>query len=1164
MRTTLRKLFNLRTGEWPQFSLLYLMYFLYVVGVNWASIVVPALFLVQIGADLLPWIFIGDAIITFLAIAFYMNFADRIADNKLLIGITTGGAITIFGTFVLLVIGIEALAIPLLYLLFRAIRSTFNLHWGVYANNFYDTRTAKRIMPVLSSAVRIGMITAGLSILITNQFLSTSSLIFLWAVTLGIVGIIAYLMPRILSNRQSETPIALTRRTGERQHVSYFENIREGYTYVFQSPYLRWINVAILLFMMILVLLNFEVLKILGNELDTAAEITNFTAGIDLFTSLLVLPIQLFLISRIITRLGLGNANLIFPTATLLVVGLLVGMPTGLLIAGIVYFNINTFRMTFHSNTNSLLYNALPVHIKGRARAFTSGITMPLGTLLAGLISLSLPVITVDWLLPVSLLVLALAYVGSELMVRQQYKRALVDMLEQENFALLLDAPAEFNVADARTMNVLKEKYHASEDDDFKIFMARIINALNPGEFIPILREATTGGSPALRAGMLDILIASDNRSGAARQIYDEFLQDPDPQVRKLAVLGIEQWSGVDNEDYLTLALDLLDDPSPEVQAQVLPALIQSRDIVYMTPAIQVLDSFTQSESPAQQAIGVRILGSLNDASLIRRLAEYLSAPSDLVRLEAATAIETLSRLPARQQYIDRHTFSALRAALEDTAEPVRLAMIRALGYIASDEALHALLPMLDDSSMQVRQLAVESLVHNAKAAAPLLLSTLETTNGHTRRMATAALNLIERRKYDEMIYQHIEHNLRDIYQTQMQIVALDSLHGYRSIEILENSLTEQNRQRLDEIAYLLTAIHPPHEVEAVTASLESDSERARANATEALELMVPPAELPLISALFNPTLSWDDLARVGHERLGLPYLTPKKVMMQFLEKAENPWLQALAVFTLGEVSADLKAQQAKKAARSVRKQSGDLLSALMDDKPEPEARPSASEPVPAAVEDIPFNLDEIQVMLNFLFTSHDAPEEVRLAANATRRMMDGQMLIEEARESKVALSPVEKIIYLKEVPLFQSMTIDQLRVLAGITAERLLQKDETVFKKDDPGGTLYIVAAGELSIAKTERGWEQRQTLDHHQFWGEIELLDNSPCRETATATQDSLLLCIDHEDLMTLMRQYPHLPLEIIRVLSTNLRETVNQIAGMTRAKSRTVHKVYDLLGD
>ena len=67
-------------------------------------------------------------------------------------------------------------------------------------------------------------------------------------------------------------------------------------------------------------------------------------------------------------------------------------------------------------------------------------------------------------------------------------------------------------------------------------------------------------------------------------------------------------------------------------------------------------------------------------------------------------------------------------------------------------------------------------------------------------------------------------------------------------------------------------------------------------------------------------------------------------------------------------------------------------------------------------------------------------------------------------------LSAIEKVIFLKEVPFFQGMTVEQLRVLANVCEEESFPVEARLFNEGDPGGALYIVVSGRVGIEQEKR----------------------------------------------------------------------------------------------
>lgn len=159
-------------------------------------------------------------------------------------------------------------------------------------------------------------------------------------------------------------------------------------------------------------------------------------------------------------------------------------------------------------------------------------------------------------------------------------------------------------------------------------------------------------------------------------------------------------------------------------------------------------------------------------------------------------------------------------------------------------------------------------------------------------------------------------------------------------------------------------------------------------------------------------------------------------------------------------------------------------------------------------------------------------------------------------------LSAIEKIIFLKEVPFFQGMTVEQLRVLANVCEEAFYPADNLLFSEGDPGGVLYVVVSGKVGVEQEKRkgSFARLATVEAHTTLGEADFLDANPRSTRAVALQDSLVLKLGREPLIGLARQHPDLSLELIHVLSGRLREANERIAELTRAHPQKLNKLYD----
>lgn len=1214
------KLLNIRSHEWPRFLLLYSVLFLIFAGLIWGGTIVEASFLQQVGIDALPIFFIVKALVSIPAVAVYFAFADRVANNKLLIAIMLI-SIGVIGIGLLLIgRGLITVAFPLLYLLiFVPLDDILFTHWYTYVNDFYDTRAAKRIVPVLATAGGIAGIFAGLTISLLNRFLQPTAVITIWAGTLIAAVIMVWLAPRLLKGDLGPAEPAVIGVAGEA--FSYLDNLKEGYRYVTQSSFLRWMALSTLLLMILLALLEYRTGQVLLAELGSVQEMSNFFGLLTGVANLIILPIQLFFFSRIIGRLGLGNTNLIFPIGTAATVSSLVFLP-GKISGALAYITRMDFYNNFGYLTNSLLYNAVPLRVKGRARAFVGGFVVPIGALIGGILLL-MPGGVLERYLPSLLALLSVAVVLTAVILRKEYGQALITMLEEEDFSSLMSQEAsDLTVTDPAALRSLAQKLEESTSPELTIFMARLISDIGGNAAVPIMDKVVREGDPGIRSIIVDILVAADMRGGAIGQLYRDLLADPNPAVRQSALEGLALLEGADSKAYLSLAQQMLTDPSIAVRARVLPALLRAGE-PYAGPAQEALAIILACQRPDERAQGVGVLGELGDSEALQRLLTFAEDPADEVRLEAALAIETLTEagLPAEMVAPVREQIARLQ---NDPIERVRQVMLLVLGRIGDRDSHKVVANALNDSSAQVRATAVDVLADIGKAAIPTIHPQLDSPDPQLRKMTVVILSRINKREFSPLITAHITGNLLNIYRNYGHSHALDACNRYPSVAILQSTFREQSRQLTDELFYLLTAVHEPDSINLITQSLRSEDGRVRANALEALESLTTPQTAMLIAPLLEPEPAVDTLLKLCLETWEMTVPDPADLMRQSITNPDDPWLRAIATFALGELSGGAKAANGKtdgdarmtadstpktaarrrrpnpldkltgsspagdaaepapetpRPARRRRRPPADLFGSLLD-------QPAASDKEAAANKSadsldsraanrhnrtgdgtvstpsapVLFTPEEVEKLLAASLA--DSVEEVRLAARAVNRMISGRSMHEWFTKEEAVLSAIEKIIFLKEVPFFSGMTVDQLKVLANVCEEEFFNEESRIYHEGDPGGVLYVVVSGRVGIEQEKRkgSFARLATLGPHTYFGEMNIFDNSLRSASAIALQDTLTLRLRREPLIALARQYPNLSLELINVLSARLRETSDQIADLTRTRPRELHKLFD----
>jgi CRP/FNR family cyclic AMP-dependent transcriptional regulator len=133
-------------------------------------------------------------------------------------------------------------------------------------------------------------------------------------------------------------------------------------------------------------------------------------------------------------------------------------------------------------------------------------------------------------------------------------------------------------------------------------------------------------------------------------------------------------------------------------------------------------------------------------------------------------------------------------------------------------------------------------------------------------------------------------------------------------------------------------------------------------------------------------------------------------------------------------------------------------------------------------------------------------------------------------------ISTVEKVLFLKSVPLFREIPGEELAQIAAIADEIEFQVDENVFKEGDIGEAMYIVLEGKVRV---HRGEKVLVELGERECFGEMSILDSEPRSASITATKELVALKIQREDFVEILAQKSEIAYGIIKVLTHRLRE-------------------------
>lgn len=142
----------------------------------------------------------------------------------------------------------------------------------------------------------------------------------------------------------------------------------------------------------------------------------------------------------------------------------------------------------------------------------------------------------------------------------------------------------------------------------------------------------------------------------------------------------------------------------------------------------------------------------------------------------------------------------------------------------------------------------------------------------------------------------------------------------------------------------------------------------------------------------------------------------------------------------------------------------------------------------------------------------------------------------------------------LRQIPIFQDLTLFELKFVVPILHQRDFQQGELVFREGEAGNGMYIVQTGQIDITGLNEGEEVLYArLKDRQFFGELSLVDGEPRSASAVASQASTLFGFFKPDLLELIHKHPAIGSKILLnlsyVLGGRLRDSNGKLLELQR---------------
>ena len=139
----------------------------------------------------------------------------------------------------------------------------------------------------------------------------------------------------------------------------------------------------------------------------------------------------------------------------------------------------------------------------------------------------------------------------------------------------------------------------------------------------------------------------------------------------------------------------------------------------------------------------------------------------------------------------------------------------------------------------------------------------------------------------------------------------------------------------------------------------------------------------------------------------------------------------------------------------------------------------------------------------------------------------------------------MKELIALKRVPLFSTLTLEQLASIDRLMVTRTYLKGEPVFTKGDVGSELFVVLDGEIRIHLDHEGREVTlASIGPSMVLGEMAVFDEQPRSASAQASVDTTVRVLRRDKLRAVVHEHPEVLLEFVKNLSQRIRVMNEQL--------------------
>ncbi len=159
-----------------------------------------------------------------------------------------------------------------------------------------------------------------------------------------------------------------------------------------------------------------------------------------------------------------------------------------------------------------------------------------------------------------------------------------------------------------------------------------------------------------------------------------------------------------------------------------------------------------------------------------------------------------------------------------------------------------------------------------------------------------------------------------------------------------------------------------------------------------------------------------------------------------------------------------------------------------------------------------------------------------------TRAVAEKALSGDDSMDTLATLSLMERILFLRRVPMFAGLPPADLKQVASIAGETVFADGQALAQQGEPGDEMYIVVSGEVRVLVAAENQEEGREVARRrsgEYVGEMDIISREPRTASLIAAGAVRALCIDQKQFESILRERPEISLTIMRVLCQRLKE-------------------------